>query len=153
MKKSIRYILIILVTVILGGVAMTLFNSSKRFEGDTINLRESEENIRENIFKITPIGSNIEKVIEIIESNEKWKNEYERFERGYALKSIGNPPEGYFPTVYYSNEESNVIGVYSIRANIGTYHNFFRRDVLVYWGFDEDLKLIDIAVHKDVDSL
>jgi len=146
MRKIIMCILIVLLILTLVGIIMAISNP----------LRKSEENIRKDILELTPIGLNIEDVIKIIENNEKWGNKYEKFERGYGLISIGEPTVGFFPTVYYSEDSKKVIdiiGVKSIEVHAGSYHNIFKTDVLIYLAFDDESKLIDIAIRKNKDIL
>jgi arginine deiminase len=47
-------------------------------------LRRSETRIREDILKITPIGTSMDEVIEIIQNNEKWELFNISYERGYC---------------------------------------------------------------------
>jgi len=104
-------------------------------------LRRSEERIRERMLLITPIGISVNNVIATIESNE-WEIWYVR-NHGFELLE-GRPKE---PA---SRETQNIVGEHSIRASIGYYYNFvFQTWVVVFWGFDENFQLIDIAVRKD----
>ena len=110
-------------------------------------LRWSNEHIRANMLKLTPIGTSMEDVIKVIESNEKWKIRSIR-DNGYLL--VGNIPA--FPSSFYEHKHP-IIGVKSIRAYLGEYRMIFAVGVSVFYGFDEDSKLIDIAVLKEGDSL
>ena len=149
MNKFVICILIALVILILGGIIiMILLNP----------LRRSEERIREDILLMTPIGSTMEEVIEVIENNRRWTNEHEIYDRGYGIIRVGS--EGnhrYFSTInYYKGQRTFVktVGVETIRLDIGDYHNPLSHTVvLVHWAFDENGKLIDIAVGKEVTSL
>ncbi|MCL2672288.1 MAG: hypothetical protein FWF10_09690 [Clostridiales bacterium] len=120
-------------------IALTLIFS---LHSGRINLRKSNEDIREDLIEITPLGMNMEDVLKVIEGNRKWELEWARDNYGYGISPDG-PGEGHAESV----------GVKSIRACIGEYGFIFRTYVVVYWGFDEDSKLIDIAVRKDVDAL
>ena len=98
-------------------------------------LRRSEEHIRRSMLEDTPIGTSIEDVIDIIENKEKWEIIYVSYEHGYFRRG---------PSV----------GEKSIRALIGDYgFLFLKTSVSVYWGFDEDSKLIEIAVWKSTDVI
>ncbi|MCL2354732.1 MAG: hypothetical protein FWC68_02410 [Oscillospiraceae bacterium] len=149
MKKIVICILIALIILVLGGIIiMALLNP----------LRKSEESIREDILELTPIGLTMEEVIETIENNREWTNEHLIFDRGYAIMRAG--VEGdyiFFPVIYYSENNVNFIktvGVKAIRLNIGNYHSPLSETVvLVYWAFNENGELIDIAVDKEVTSL
>ena len=136
MKKLILFPLVGLVFIFLIIMIFIIINII------TNPLRKSEEQIKENILKIIPNGTDMDDVIKSIENNKKWKITWINNEHGYGM-AYGRPGEYYIDTV----------GVKSIRSNVGHYSNLFITDVVVYWGFDEDLKLIDIAVRKDTDSL
>jgi len=149
MKKIVICILIALIILVLGGIIiMALLNP----------LRKSEESIREDILELAPIGSTMEEVIETIENNREWTNEYAIYDRGYGIIRVGT--EGnhkYFPTInYYEGQRTFVktVGIKTIRLDIGNYHSLLSGTiVLVHWGFDENEKLIDVAVGKEVTSL
>ena len=117
-----------LLVIILVTVIMVLSNP----------LRKSQEQIRENILTLTPIGTSMEDVIKVIEINKKWEVRYISYEQGYLYQGAG---------------ERKTIGEKSIRVFMGDYGNIFVTSVTVFWGFHEDSKLIDIWVWKDKDSL
>ena len=93
-------------------------------------LHRDSESLRNNILKLTPIGSSMEDVIAVIESNEKWGNPYIDYDHGY--------PE-------YGETR---IGVQSIRVSLGEYYDPFIVFVTAFWGFDNDGKLVDIHVQQ-----
>jgi hypothetical protein len=97
------------------------------------------------MLKLTPIGMSMEDVVSVIEGNEKWKIQYE-FDRGYFF--MHGRPSRRAP-----KSGDPVIGVKSMEVHIGEYRTLFITDVSVFYGFDENLKLIDIAVLKETDSL
>ncbi|MCL2047723.1 MAG: hypothetical protein FWG87_03245 [Defluviitaleaceae bacterium] len=94
-------------------------------------LRWSEQMIRTRMLKLTPIGTSIEEVVDVVENNKKWKA-YPVLNHGY---------------------NDRVIGVKEMQVHIGGYRTIFHTDIIIFYGFDEDSKLIDIAVFKEVDSL
>ena len=53
-------------------------------------LRASEKRIRANMLKLTPIGTGMEDVIKVIESNKKWRIRY-TFDKGYSILGGGQP--------------------------------------------------------------
>ena len=128
MKKIMIYILSILVIIILGVVMMTLLNP----------LRKSEKGIRKDILKLTPMGSSMEEVIRIIESNEKWKNMYVNHE---------------YPSEHTNLNNDTIIGAKSIKVLAGKYNTILDTYVEIYWGFDENEKLIEIGIRKTKDTL
>ena len=98
-------------------------------------LRRSEEHIRGCMLKSTPIGTSIEDVLDAIEKKEKWQINYISYETGYI--NGGGP----------------VVGEKSIRVMIGEYGIFLNTSVTVFWGFDGDSNLIEIAVWKSTDVI
>jgi len=128
-------------------------------------LRRSEEKIRESILEITPIGMDMEEVLEIIEKNKKW--EVADIEHEYGYEIIDG-----IPYYNYSDQGDNIVGSKSIRGFVGKYtgeydslerfweegitaalYLFFETYVEVYWGFDENSKLIDVCVWKYTNAI
>ena len=126
---------------------MALYNSSKKMEGEMVDvmLMKSDRRIRKDILKLTPIGSSMEEVVKVVENNEKWEIDWIWDNRGYGIDKNGIPGE--------PDEDSNLVGAKSISADIGCYYIPLKTYVTVYWGFDENSKLIEIAVRKDIDTL
>ncbi len=129
-------------------------------------LRRSNEQIKESILELTPIGTNKEQIIAEIEANKQWhKNKYkdlyenmfdgkyQHFDYGYAIRN------GMLLIRYHGGQydDSEMIGKEAMKAPIGTYTNFaygfpFDTTVYVYWAFDENSNLVDIAITKDTDG-
>ena len=109
-------------------------------------LRSSPQRIRAAMLKHTPIGMSMEEVIGVIENNDTWEIDATR-ENGYIMR--GRRP---YPDIDFRFVNGNtIIGVKSMRVYIGSYNFFFfagRTTVYAYYGFDEDSKLVDIAVGK-----
>jgi len=130
MKKIIVFTLLALLIISLGVFVIGCLSNP---------LRRSEERIREDILALTPIGSSMEDVIEVIDSNEWWNwfgniNHYSGFSS--ADRTTPNAR----------------VGEQSIRILLGEYRNIFITSVVAFWGFDEDGYLIDIRIRKDVDT-
>jgi len=125
MIKIIAYILLAVLVIALGLYVINCLTNP---------LRQSEEQIREDILAHTPIGSSVEEVIRVIEGNEDWD-------------WIGRVDQVGFPTGTGSH-----IGEQSIHVFKGQYGSVFMTNVSVFWGFDENLDLIDIRVRKTVDG-
>lgn len=125
MRKIITYTILGLLVIVLGVVIISCSSNS---------LRKSETEIRDAILELTPIGTSMDDVIRVIESYGKW-------EWGGHISPNG------FPTDASGNTR---IGEQSIRVTIGTYKNFYKTFVVVFWGFDGDSNLIDIRVRKDI---
>ena len=131
MKKIIIYVMVGLSVLIVVPVAFfglrILFDLSNP-------LRQPVEAIRENLLELTPIGTSIYGVVLAIEENEDW-------EWDGRIASFGFPADGTFRTF---------IGEQSISFGIGGYTNIFRTGVVVWWSFDENSKLLDIHVQKNI---
>ena len=132
-KRTMIYALIILLVVIMVTVILSLLNP----------LRKPETEIREYILMLTPLDTNMDDVIKIVESNKKWKIEWTSNKHGYGMDKRGNIGE--YDHAY--------VGVQSMRVYLGKYGSIFQTGVIAYFGFDENSKLIDIAVRKDKDSI
>ena len=143
MKKVMIYALLTLLVIIVIIVLVSLSNP----------LRKPQEEIRENILALTPIGMSMEDVLKVTEQNKEWETLYVNYERGVSSAELGY-------TVPVRGEKS-------IRVMIGKYHfdpyfdkdilnaivcTFFKRTVEVFWAFDEDSKLIEIYVTKSTSS-
>lgn len=91
-------------------------------------LRKSQEQITEDILKLTPIGMSMEEVVCVIENNKKWEWSGHINPNGF----LKQPPPP---------EPRTTVGSQSIRVFIGDYRNIFVTSVTVFGGFDEDSKL------------
>ena len=100
--------------------------------------RRPRSMIRNHILHITPLGTSIEDVIDIVESREDWDVRHISLERGFRLEAPGFP----------------VIGEMSVRVHLGTYrawHKWFplmEWAVDVFWGFDGNGELIEVHIRK-----
>jgi len=133
MKKTWILLLAAFSVLIIAIILVFSLRCAARARGE-ISLRGSKEAIRESILAITPAGTSMDDVLKVIADNESW-------ELGAIWQDSGY------------GKADNVVGVKSIRAHIGTYMFIFQHDVTVLWGFDADEKLIDVAVHIDIDAL
>ncbi|WP_143069627.1 hypothetical protein [Halopseudomonas yangmingensis] len=101
-------------------------------------LRESEENIRNYVLERTPLGSDFSEVLTVIREN-KW------------TVIFVNESSGFY---HQGRKEPTVIGQKSIRASLGDYQDIpFRANVTVFWGFDDEGRLLDIWVWKTWNGL
>jgi len=116
-------------------------------------LRRSSENIRENILRLTPMGTDIHDVIDVIKGREDWRVRYISFEGGFVRPG---PPIPEWPVTETSAGHS-VVGEQSIRVFIGSYRAWYKFFLAtfadIFWGFDEDGKLIYVYVWKVVAGL
>lgn len=132
MKKKILITFLILTVLIVLGAVKFMLNP----------LTKSEEQIREKLLEETPFGTHMEDVIKYIGSKKKlskkkWEVTYISHEHGFTHQRV-------YPR--------RIVGEKSIRASLGDYGIIFETNVTVFWGFDENSKLIDIWVWKTIDS-
>jgi len=128
-KKMLVGGIITLVAIILIPVAMMAINP----------LRMPSKLVKMSILKITPIGTSMEDVIDVVRSNEKWE--------GCLVNYDGRDANGFLSKECKRSIRSSV-GDYGIITN--GYNNFFSTNVTVLWGFDKDFKLIDVYVWKTI---
>ena len=101
---------------------------------------------RDRMLRLTPIGTSMEEVVKVIESQEKWKIRNISYEHGYINYDYKVPE---WPTSSVSG--LSIIGAKSIMADVGEYSNPFVTSVTVSWGFNEEATLIDVYVRKSMD--
>ena len=166
--RSIRskIIRIRIVATAIGIIVLTIISVSV-FNYISNPLLHSKNTIRKNIFELTPIGTSKDEVITLIDTNAQWRNKkysdfyqrqfkgnYQHFDYGYAIK------DDRLMIRYHGDryDDSEMIGVETLMAPIGTYTDFsyglpFDTTVYVYWAFDGNSNLVDIAITKDTDVL
>lgn len=101
----------------------------------------TEDKIREQLLEKIPVGTTMNEVIDIVQNNEKWSDFHIDHEFGYDKNHV----------------LGEMIGKKHISVYIGEYRSiknyYFITSVKVYFGFNEQSKLIDIRVQKMTDSL
>ena len=109
-------------------------------------LRRSEEQIRESMFEHTPMGMTLDDVVSLIDERDDWslRNVNERIGYSFLMGRPGDPSGG---------QTDNIIGKKYVAAYIGEYQSFFKTTVGVFWAFDENSELIEIAVIKYVHGM
>ena len=134
--------IIILVAIIMVTVIMSLhplFRSPKRVLNDTL--------------KLTPMGTHIDDVAAVVKSQTIIRNVTESrapiidYERGYVNPRLGEIPGWPSPP---SLIDGAIVGYKSIKVSYRTHFNMY---ISICWGFDEDGKLIDVFVAKDLDMI
>ena len=125
MKKKRIYIPIIIVIFIFSIIIIEMMNP----------LRKSEEKLTEDILMLTPMGTSMEDVIDVIESHKKWEWD------GYIA------PYGICRSSFTIKLDSSQ----SIKVMLGSYRKPFPfvTGVFAEWGFDENSRLTDIWVYKE----
>jgi hypothetical protein len=108
-------------------------------------MRRPKTWIKNDVLKLTPIGMNMEDVINVIIKKEEWKNYNINNQFGYVKDEVKN------------NSEKIFVGEKSITVFWGKYNTVFifpmATHVTIFWGFDEDLKLIDVYIKKTIDVI
>lgn len=101
------------------------------------SLRESSVAIRRTLLFQTPIGSSQEEVLTVLNEHQYKASQSNS---GFLRQE--------------RHEPTAVIGVSSIRAELGDYWvpPFLTTSVTAFWGFDADKKLLDIWVWKTTDA-
>jgi len=127
---------ILLVLAIIGGVLLMLSLISMLYNP----MLRPTPMIRCHILRHTPIGMDMEEVIEIIENNARWGSSMINRESGFRNPSLSVEGSDGRPT-------AATVGVKSIQTN----HRysiplFLDRSVRIWWGFNENGKLIDVYV-------
>lgn len=116
----------------------------------TLNpLMRPSANIRRYLLQITPINTSIEDVICIANSNPNWSIITVREEHGFTLQPRTFSPMRIHPAAM--TREFPIVGERSVIVHLGTYHAPMRVDVTAFYAFDENGKLIEILVLKEVD--
>lgn len=142
--KRIRVILLLLICLVLVTIIQLLVNP----------MRRPVSSARNHLLRHTPIGTDMQDVIAFIDSRSDWEIGFICHERGFR-----HPNPGFIPGQFTDEELRNpiVIGNQSIRVFAGRYLAWYKlmflvpTDVSIFWGFDEDGKLIEIHVWKTYD--
>jgi len=99
--------------------------------------RRSEQSIRQRILRDTPQGSSYSTVLLYAEKQGWTVTEQSS---GVETKNLGQFP-------------AQVVGRRAIKAHLGGYQGLpWRIDVVSYWAFDENNKLIEVFVSKQADA-
>jgi len=106
-------------------------------------MRRPAPMIRSHILRNTPLGTCMEEAIEIIESNERWGTPVISRDSGFIVQGAGIPN---FPLF-------TIIGEQQIQTRPERYNVllFLERGVRIFWGFDENGKLIEVFVSSAFD--
>jgi len=139
--KKIKWI--ILSVIAIGGIIVVVITASHPFF-------RSPKRIMSDTLKLTPMGMHIDDVAEIVKSRtivknvEEWREPTINYESGY-VDPFGEVPG--WPTTATSHGYS-IVGHKSIRVYYSAYVG-----ISIYWGFDEEGKLIDVLVSKNFDMI
>jgi len=145
MRKRTQIVLSLLLLIVLATI-VTLFTNP---------IRRPTSSVRNYILRRTPVGTDIEDVIEFI-SNKSWEIHFISRERGFRH------PNPQFIPGQFTEEELRYpidIGEQSIIVFAGRYRTWYKflfivpTDVTIFWGFDANGKLIEVHVAKIYDIL
>ena len=127
-----------MVTIILSMLPLhPLLRSPKRVLNDTL--------------KLTPMGTHIDNVVGLVDSQTiiddivEWREPLIYYDRGYISPGAAVPG---WPVSEVGRE--SIVGYKSVKVSYKTHYNTY---ISIYWGFDEDGKLIDVYVHKSFDMI
>jgi len=107
-----------------------LFMSCSQF-----SLRKSEENIKDNILKLTPIDSSLDEVIGVIKNNKKWQVLSNGTWKQWLSLSDNE----------IQQQKNNIIRTKTIHVLLG---RWFLTYVSAYWNLDDDGIIIEINIRK-----
>jgi hypothetical protein len=119
-------------------IALLMAAAGIVFVGDGWALRRGSDEIRRNLLADTPLGSSVDTVSQQLRS--RGLNPLIS-SKGFLRQPIGSA--------------MSVVGVSSVRAELGHYRQFPFPIVSVtaFWGFDAGDRLIDVWVWKTTDAL
>jgi len=134
-KFKLSYKHISLVFLIIGGVLLAWTLISMIYNP----MRRPAPMIRNHILRQTPVGTCIEEVIEVIESNERWGIPTVNRRSGFIHPS---------PWDYDARFGELIVGTQSVQTRPEIYNVilFHERRTRIFWGFDENGKLIEVYV-------
>jgi len=116
----------------------------------TTPMRRPETMFRNYILRITPMGTNIEDVIHVIENTDDWGGAFVCYEFGFSPRDPGH----FGPHGLEGIPELSRIGEMSVSSHMGVHHAWYRWfplmefSVTVFWAFDEDGKLIEVFISR-----
>ena len=146
-KLSYKHIL--LVPVLLGGILLAWSLIPMIYNP----MRRPAPMLRNHVLRHTPIGMGMEEVIEVIENNGRWGSPAINRESGFAH------PRGIIPGEWPVDgllTKASIIGYKSIRTSAERYNlwnimgSSMPVSTRIFWGFDEDGKLIEVYVEKSL---
>ncbi len=119
-------------------------NLSSPLMQNKAQIKKENVQVREYVLSILPLGTDMDTAQQIITNHPIWEIDLVSEDRGYGI-GTDSRPSGY---------EKVMVGEKSIQIHLGEYKGILMTTgVLAFLGFDENGKLIDVAVRKDIDSL
>ncbi len=135
--------------IIIVGVAILVIIAVVAVSNSLSPLRRSEDEIKKDLLKLTPIGMDMENVIATLKRNKEWDTLEVSDEHGVLYDQRFERPMHY--ASYIEGKEEQVeIGEKSVSIGLGHYGRFVNvRFVRAWWAFDENSRLINILIEKD----
>ena len=118
----------------------------------TTPISRPNASVEKYVLKKIPIGTSMDDVIEITENHKKWKVEQISLKGGLRKSQITGNVLFADPEEEYENY-IDVIGEKSMLIYLGEYYGPLHTAVLAYLAFDENDKLIKVAIRRDIDGL
>ena len=147
-KKFWKILLLVFTGIfIIGGIIYMAFPfTNQEWLTSPLSLLRPESAIKRDLLRITPIGTSKEDVIAVAQERE-WEIMWVRDTAGYFMNR-GRVCDGLNPFSYAAGEAYEV-GTQSIRIHLGMVNlPPLGVYVCVYYAFDDDSKLIDIAIRR-----
>ncbi len=120
-----------------------------------VPISRSDEGVHNYFLRVIPIGTTWDNVIEIIDDKgwEIWQMSYEhglRINDAAGNASIASDDEMKYGA---TNSNIRIVGEKSMFVELGEYYGPFHTAVFVYLAFDENDKLIEVTVRRDIDGI
>lgn len=147
-KKIMKRIGIILITVII------LFILNIGLFLLFVPISRPDEAVHKYVLRKIPIGTTWNDAAEIID-DKGWEIRQTSTEHGLWINSSKRGGFASDDEMKYGTENSNIriVGVKSMWVELGEYYGPFHTAVSVYLAFDENNKLIEAVVRRDIDGL
>jgi len=157
LKKRVWIIVLcacICISLVGGVMYFTVPFTSPKLMAGGISLSRPESAIRRDMLIITPIGTSMDDVLKVIEER-GWHLTYARKTAGYFLysRALRDHVSDVATSRQLESGRSVEIGTQSIRIHLGRYRVILDIYVDVYFAFDDDSKLIDVAIRREMDVI
>lgn len=121
----------------------------------TVPISRPNEAVLSYFYRKVPVGTSWDEVLEIID-DKGWEIKKLDTEHGLCIYdgagATAFATEDRLARREKSASESRVVGAKSMFVELGEFYGPFHNAVFVYIAFDEDDKLIEIVIRRDVDS-
>ena len=146
-KKGIKIVVIVMVSLIL--LPFVAFGVQLL----TVPISRPDEAVRSYFYRKAPVGTSWDEVLEIID-DKGWEIRELHTEYGLCIYDGWTTfaTEDRLASREKSTAKSRVVGVKSMFVELGEFYGPFHNAVFVYIAFDEDDKLIEVTIRRDIDS-